>query len=432
MQAYAAAYPDRVAALFVDGPVDLTIDGIDYYVETTRSAEDTLVAVLAACTADATCAGDVDGGDALAVYDALAASLATAPIPFDFPMSDGTVQRRSLTSTDLENAGYGYIFSTADRELLQRAIAAASHDNLVPLARLAYGSIGLDPETLKAEEDPTWSDAMYYAVECQDYAFYPDGADPDARLAAWVAAGAEAGIDDLRLGTSFYGDTPCLYWPNVTAPAERPAPLLDVPYPVFVLTSTNDPATAIANGYRIYGRLDDAWFFQTLGGPHVIFGWGEPCPDTEIAAYLANDELPAARITTCAGSIADDYVNVAPPQAGAFDDALTLMQSMDDQLLNTEDYLSRLDDEPIAAGCDFGGSLTYALTDSGTKITLDACEFTDGLPISGTGTVDDDAGTFALDATVAGDALRYRRNGDGDTSVTGTFRGKSVDLEEAA
>ncbi len=92
VQTYAAAHPDRIATLFVDGPVDLTVDGIDYYIESTRGAEDTLVAVLRSCTADETCAANIDGGDALAAYDALAAQLATAPIAFDFPKADGTTE----------------------------------------------------------------------------------------------------------------------------------------------------------------------------------------------------------------------------------------------------------------------------------------------------------------------------------------------------
>ena len=62
--------------------------------------------------------------------------------------------------------------------------------------------------------DPGYSDAMYYAVECQDYAFYPDAGDPDARLDAWVADAEAAGINETRLETGFYGDVPCLYWPT--------------------------------------------------------------------------------------------------------------------------------------------------------------------------------------------------------------------------
>jgi hypothetical protein len=105
---------------------------------------------------------------------------------------------------------------------------------------------------------------------------------------------------------------------------------------------------------------------------------------------------------------------------------------MDDQLLNTDDYLSWDSAEDLPVGCDFGGSLTYAATDVGTDVTLDECEFTDGLPLSGTASADDDAGTFELDVTIGGDDLQYERDADGNTSVSGTYEGEAVDLEEAA
>jgi pimeloyl-ACP methyl ester carboxylesterase len=432
VQYYAAAHPDRIAALFVDGPVDLTIGAIPYYVEAARSAEDTLVETLEACTADETCKADIVGGDALAVYDSLRERLGTAPIPIDFPTATGTTQRRELTIADLENAAFGYIYSPGDRAIFLRAIAAASRDNLVPLARIAYDSIGLDPETLEAEVDPTWSDAMYYAVECQDYAFYPDGGDPDARLDAWLADGVANGINELRLGTTFYGDLPCLYWPTATTRADRPAPLADPDYPVFVMTSTTDPATPIANAMRIYARLDDAYFIQTVGGPHVIFGWGEACPDEVIGAYLAEGTPPRTRVLTCDGAVADEFVPLAAARVGDYDDALDLMTSMDDQILTTDDYQNRLDDVAITMGCDFGGTLTYTPTDSGTAIDLDGCAFTPGAALSGTGTVDDDAGTFELDVTGEGDDLHYERDADGNTSVRGTYDGETVRLEAAA
>jgi pimeloyl-ACP methyl ester carboxylesterase len=427
VQYYADAHPDRIAALFLDGPVDLTIDGIDYYVEATRSADDTLVSTLDACTADKTCAADVRGGDALTAFDALARQLSAGPVAYDFTTATGATESRQLTIADLENAAFYYIYSRADREVLQRAIAAASNGNLVPLARAAYDSIGVNPDTLKAEEDPTWSDALYYAVECQDYAFVPDAGDPDARFAAWVDASQAAGIDDARLASSFFGDLPCLYWPTATTADDHPAALTDTPYPVFVLTSTTDPATPIANGMRIYSRLEDAWFFQALGGPHVIFAWGDPCPDDIVTAYLADGTMPAARITTCPGAVAAPYVPVAATRAAGYRNALDLMSSTDDQIFNTDDYLARYDSEQsLAIGCDFGGTLTYAPTDTGTKVTLKACEFTPDLPLTGTGSADDEEGTFQLRATSGADTLRYSRDSEGARSVTGRFHGRRV------
>ena len=235
----------------------------------------------------------------------------------------GETESRDLTIADLETAASGYLYSPYGRFLLVRAVVAASHADYVPIARLAYDAVGLDPETLEVELDPTYSDLLYYAVECQDYAFYPDGADPDARLASWVAKGTEAGVQDLRLGVVYYGDVPCLYWPSSPATNDRPAPILDPPYTTFVLTADTDPATPTQNAMRIFSRLHDAYFILTSGGPHVIFGWGESCPDDLI------DRLPRDRD---AATHADDrcatatwpgtYYSVAAPTAADYDDAL--------------------------------------------------------------------------------------------------------------
>lgn len=432
VQIYAAAHPDRIATLYVDGPVDLTVDGPTYYVEAARSADDTLVATLDACTADETCRADVAGGDALAAYDALAARLTDEPIDFDYPAADGTQVKRQLAITGLENAAFSAIYYPSDRFLLQRAIAAASRDNLVPLARLAYGAIGVDPETLEGIEDPGYSDALYYAVECQDYAFYPDIADADARVDAWIQGAEAAGVNRTHLASAYYGDLPCLYWPTASTSTARPAPIVDPPYPTFVLTSTTDPATPIANGMRIFGRLSNAWFIQAVGGPHVIYAWGQACPDDIMTAWLTDRTPPAARVTTCAWDLADPYVANAEPTASGYRDALDLVQTVDDQVFYGSDYANRYDGESLSIGCDFGGILTYASTDVGTAVTLDRCAFTPDLPLSGDGATDDEAGTFELDVTGPGDRLHYERDGEGGTSVSGTFDGRTINLEEAA
>ena len=431
VQTYAAAHPDHIATLYVDGPVDLTMDGPSFYVEAARSADDTLVAVMNACTAEKACKADVVGGNALAAYDALSRKLAGGPVTYDFPTGGGATQSRQLAITDLENAAFNSIYYPSDRQLLQRAIGAASHGDYVPLARLAYFGIGVDPDTLVAIEDPGYSDALYYAVECQDYAFYPNFSSPDTRLSAWVAGANAGGINTTRLATSYYGDLPCLYWPTATTNPARPAAIVNPPYPEFVLTSTTDPATPIANGMRIYGRLTNAWFIQAVGGPHVIYAWGHACPDDILAAWLTTRTAPVARITSCQWDLADQYVANAKPKASDYRNALVLMESVDGQIFNTNDYENVLDADPLTIGCDFGGTLTYAPTDTGTAIKLEACEFTPDLPLTGSGSTDDDTGTFAINVTGPAETLHYARDGDGGTTVSGTFNGSRVNLKGA-
>ena len=430
VQTYAAAHPDHIRALYIDGPVDLTIDGPTWYTESSRAANDTLVAALASCTADKACAAATKGGDAVAVYDALATRLNEAPIPFDFVTDKGTIESRDLTIADLETAASGYLYSPYGRFLLVRAIVAASHEDYVPIARLSYDAVSLDPETLQVQDDPTYSDLLYYAVECQDYAFYPDGASPDERLASWVAAGDAAHVQDLRVGIVYYGDVPCLYWPSSPATNDRPAPILDPPYPTFVMTADTDPATPTQNAMRIYSRLHDAYFLMTSGGPHVIFGWGESCPDDLITAWLATGTPPPTRITLCDGEVAGTYVSVAEPSAADYDDALDFATTMDDQLLNTDDYGYRYDSETaLKVGCDFGGTVTYLPTETGTKMSLRDCAFTPNLPMTGTATTNDDTGAFALGVKIDGERIDYRRDADGNRSVRGEYQGRAVNLE---
>lgn len=427
VQTYATAHPDRIATLFLDGPVDLTLDGPTYYGEAARTYDDVLLATLNACLTDAGCRADHEGRTPLQTYDTLAARLAQAPVTFPFTRKDGTIEQRELTLADLENATVSYLYSPGDRAILQRALAAAADDNLVPLARLAYEAIAVDPDTLAVVPDPTYSDALYYAVECQDYVYNAAAGDADARLAAFLADARVLGVDRLRLGAIAYGDLPCLYWPSQPATDPRPAPIIDAPYPTIILGATGDPITPISNLNRLANRLTDVHSIITTGGPHVTFGWGNACPDELIADYLVKGTPLKAAMTVCDGVMADAYVPIARDAPSDYRDALDLATVMDDQVVNTDDYAYRLEDAPLPIGCDYGGTLTYTPTDAGTDLALTRCEFTEGLPMTGTGTIDDESGGLQLAIAVPDGTLTYARDGDGNRSVSGTFRGKPVD-----
>jgi len=333
---------------------------------------------------------------------------------------------RQLTAALLDNAAAGYVYSQFSRMLLQRAITEATRGDYVPLMRLAYDSLAVDPETLAPIPDPTYSDAMYYAVECQDYAYYPTAGDPTARLHAWVADGQAAGIGSLRLSTTYFGDLPCLWWPATPTVDPRVPALVDEPFPTFVLTATLDPATPIADAMRIYGRLTNAYFYVQTGGPHVIFGRGLACPDDAISAFLADGSLPTTRITVCSGSVADPYVANPLPKASGYHSARQFAASVEQQLLNTDDYNYRYDYEtPMASGCDFGGSMTYRPVSGGTGVVLHGCTLTRGLPMTGTATLADN-GSFVLTIRIKGHSLRFDRNAAGVVSLSGTFEGKTA------
>ena len=423
VQTYARAHPDHVASLFVDGPVDLTVNESVFFREEVRAFDDSLTATMAACDGSRTCRADAIG-TTTADYDALRKKLLAAPIPVRFPTAKGTFEIRQLTPALLDNAALGYVYSQFSRMLLQRALTEATHGDYVPLMRLAYDSLAIDPGTQAPIPDPSYSDAMYYAVECQDYAYYPTAGDPNARLHAWVADGQAAGVESLRLATTYFGDAPCLWWPNTPTVDPRVPALTDEPFPTFVLTATLDPATPIADAMRIYGRLTNAYLFVQTGGPHVIFGRGLACPDDPISDFLGDGKLPATRITVCPGAVADPYVANPLPTAASYRTASGFAASVEQQLLNTDDYSYRYDSSTrLASGCDLGGSMTYRPVASGTRVDLLNCTLTRGLPMTGAAILGDD-GSFVLSIKISGRALRFDRDADGKVTVSGTFAGK--------
>jgi hypothetical protein len=102
------------------------------------------------------------------------------------------------------------------------------------------------------------------------------------------------------------------------------------------------------------------------------------------------------------------------------------MTSLVAQVLSTDDYVDELDEKPIRAGCDFGGVLSYTPGDSATAVALDACELTEGVPVTGSGSIDTESGEIVLDVAIPNGRLRYEGDGADKATVTGTFRGERV------
>ena len=426
-QAYAAAHPNRVHALYLDGPVDLTLTGIQYYTEDAHAFDTVLSMTLDTCSATLECRSDVVGHDALAQYDALARRLRQAPRTYSFVTAHGRVVQRTFTVGDLETAAAGSVYSTYDRMLFQRALAQASRGNLLPLARLASISLGQDPETLRPIPDPTWSDAMYYAVECMDYNYRVGS--PAASARAYLDAGVRPGMRDVRLGSVFYGDIPCAYWPVHPATSARPAPLVNTPYPVFVLASSTDPATPYAGALRIFGRLNNAYLIVQPGGPHIIFGRGNACIDDPVTAFLVDGQVPDQRRTFCDWAGVDSYVSIPAKTVAGYADALEAMGAVDDEINTNGDYWNWDGSGTLRYGCLDGGWIAHVASDTDANLELHACAFSRGLPLSGGGVLDYTDGTLSLTITGPQDtSLAYTRGADGVQSVTGTWFGTPVSI----
>ena len=415
VQTYTAAHGSHLAGMILDGTVDLTLDGLTFYAQQTQAFNDTLVGTLQTCDADLACAANVRA-EAVAAYDTLASRLKQGALSFRFPLPSGGVAPRQFTFADLEVTASGQMYNEADRMLFERALAAAAGRNdLVPLARLLYITLNVDPTTLAALPDTSFSNGMFYAVECQDYA-YGTGT-PDRRAKQYIRAGDAVDASVPRLNYLFYGDLPCVYWPNATTDLTRPAPLVAQGVPTLVLGATADPATPVGNGISVYHRLADGYLIIQQGGPHVIFGRGNPCPDDIVTAFLVKGQVPSAREMTCPGVVADDYVPLAPASAEAFRTPLGAFQSAETELNYLPEYYYWDGETPTSVGCPFGGTLTFQPGSAHTDFTLNRCAFSRGWAMTGAGAYAADKDRFALQVTVDGTTYQYVREG-GQAKVT--------------
>ncbi|MBV6393239.1 MAG: hypothetical protein KPEEDBHJ_02476 [Anaerolineales bacterium] len=430
-QMYATAHPDRLAGLILDGAVDLTLTDIEFLKTQAAAFNDTLVATLEACNADEACSGEM-GRDAVVVYDELAAQLKQGPISFNFPLSTGGMDARNFSLADLESTA-GFLYSGTMRMIFLRALAAYARDNtLVPLARVVYNALSLHPDTLGAEFDPSWSDAIYFGVTCRDYA--EPGATFDEQAERFLREGDEVDASLPRLSSIFYGDFPCAYWPypkDDSQPAMLAAPFKGGDFPVFVLNATTDPATPYAGARAMFENLSNGYMITQTGGPHVIFAWGNECVDDPVTEFLVNDTLPAEREIECEGYVADAFAPLALADAGGYESPLDALYDVDNEITYLPEYYMGSGVQAIA--CPYGGTLAFDADETGDLFTLTDCAFSQGFAMTGSGSYNYDDGSFTLEVNVAGikdGVLVYVRDADYAIRVTGEYGGEAVDLSE--
>jgi pimeloyl-ACP methyl ester carboxylesterase len=441
-QTYAAKYGTHLSGLLLDGTVDLTLNGFEYYSQQAQAFNDTLTATLEACNSDPSCLADV-GGNILEVYpDEKAVSnnvidaydravdiLKGGPVKYDFPLPQGGFAQRQLTLADLEVVAAGQMYTEADRMMFDRALASsASYNSAAPLARLLYLNLGVDPQTLAVIPDPSYSDAEFFGVECQDYG-YP-GNSPDEKVANYFAAGDQVVPSIPRLGSLFYGDMPCMFWPNATTNLSRPAPLTAPGIPTLVLNATADPATPLSNAISVYQRLQNGYLITQEGGPHVIFGWGNPCPDNLVTNFLVNGKAPAKRITTCPGVTVDDYVPISPTDASGFVNLLDALGWTETEINYLPEYYYWDGYTPTSVGCPLSGTLAFEATNV-NNFTLNNCSFANNFVMTGTGSYNANTDKFILTISTQGRwqcNITYTRTGV-KTKITGNCDGKTVQMQ---
>jgi len=431
VQTYTAAYPEHVNSLILDGTVDMTHSLTDYYVEQTQAFSDVINETLKACNAQEKCANDFDAGDALKFYDALRADLGKNAKTLEFPLPNGTQVERRFSLADLQNVVANLGYSEGDRMRLQRALAAASHGDFVLLKREFYAALSLDAETEKPIPDGSndYSDALYFAVECNDYALA--GNTPEARAESYIRAGDQVDQSVPDLASLFYGDLPCAFWPGKPL-LERPAYLVAKGIPTLVMGATADPATPVDNGRRVFKNLDNGYLITMQGGPHVIYGRGNACPDDLVTAFLVESKLPTERETSCEGLVSDVYVPIAPTDASAFKTPLEAMDSVYNQIYYLPEYYNGVTTDAITIGCTFGGTIDFKPSDEDKRnFTLDHCTLSKGFVMTGTGSV---TNGVSMDVSITGlktGQLSYSQDADGNSKVSGEYDGEKINLSSS-
>jgi pimeloyl-ACP methyl ester carboxylesterase len=426
-QQYATLFPTAVKGVVIDGVVDLTLDLDSYYASSTEAAEKILARVLDACSQIFACRQDMRG-DAATAYDALAAKV---PIDIDFPLADGTVSRRRLTSAMLDADTFYALYGPDDRAAFLRALAAASRGQYLPMLRLAYANLSIDPATEEGKVDPAWSGAAYYAVTCSDYGEGPD--DSEAAAHQILARARAFAPHAPHLVRAYIAERlACAFWPK-RGPRVRPKPYAGGDFPTLILDADADPITPITMSYAVLDGAKNSFMVAVKNGPHVVWGRGSSCPDEIVFGLLIDGTLPEAREQVCEQDLIGKYAPLTLTNPSAAGDPLRVAQAIEIELENLPELAEWNGDEPVAIGCDFGGSLDASATEAGTAYSFNKCAWWPNLALSGSGTKID-AGVegvgLTLDLSLDGahqGQIAYRHNSTTDAmTLTGTYDGKAV------
>ncbi|MEZ5831553.1 MAG: alpha/beta hydrolase [Dongiaceae bacterium] len=426
-QQYATLYPIAIKGVIVDGVVDLTLDLKAYYASYTESAEKILARVFRACSEIPGCREDMQG-DAAAVYDSLVARL---PVGVDFPLADGTTVKRRLTSAMMDADAFYALYGPDDRATFLRALAAASHGHYLPLMRLAYSNLAIDPQSEEGAADPNWFGAAYYAITCTDYG---EGSTDDETAARDILEQARAFAPHApRLSRSYLAERlACAFWPK-HGPAERPKPYAGGDFPTLILNADADPITPITMSYAVLDHARNAYMVAMRNGPHVIWGRGLACPDEIVFGLMLDGTKPEAKEQVCQQDFIGTYTPLTLTGISAASDAFQVARAVETEIDQSPELGNWNGNDPLSIGCDYGGAIEVSAAEEGTAYTFSKCAWWPGMVIDGSATQiaegAEDVG-LTLDLTVSGThqgQFTYRHNTTTDAmTLTGIYDGKSM------
>ena len=429
-QQYATAFPTAVNGVVLDGVVDLTLDFNGYYASYTESAEKILTRVLRACGEIPGCREDMHD-DPTAAYDALAARVAKGAVEVDFPLADGSIVKRKLTSGMMDADAFYALYGPDDRATFLRALAAASRGQLLPMLRLAYSNLSVDPQSEKGMPDPSWFGAAYYAITCADYGEGP----ADGELAArQIIDQAKAFAPHApRLLRSYFAERlACAFWPK-RGPAERPKPYPGGEFPTLILNADTDPITPVTMSYSILDHAKNASIVVMKNGPHVIWGRGLPCPDEIVYGLMFDGTPPEAKEQVCEQDFIGTYTPLTLTEMSATAEPFRLARALETEIAQSPELSNWDGSDALSVGCDYGGSVEVSSAEEGTAYTFSKCAWWPNVVLDGSGTQIDEGAEnvgLTLDVSVSGvhqGQITYRHNTTTDAmTVTGLYDGKPV------
>ena len=386
-QTYAAAYPDAVERLILDGTIDATRNALESTVDQINAFDDLLEMIFEACDRDPTCARDM-GEPADKAYATLLRKLEADPASVRFPVEGDVFEDVPLTADDVGYLAFSSIYSAQDRMMFIRALASAtSRDDLIPMVRLwemTYGSGG--------------STMMTTAVNCLDNAI--PGADAESELAAVTDAWEET--SELHRWF-FESSLMCVYWPDVDRTQSPPDPFRGVGIPTLVIAAEGDPATPYSQGVSVFEELDEGYLLSVNGGSHVMFGRGISCIDTAVTDFILEGTEPRSN---CGAEVITPYVSLLPDSLSG-DEPEELLLGLDNELYYLPELVSWSWVGKRSVGCSHGGRVVFTGTDAGAFYVLDECALTDYLVASGSGEWDFDRGTTHLEVEIEGHECAY-------------------------
>ena len=275
--AYAAAYPDRIRAMVLDGAIDPSLDPIEENLRQMAGFQTAFEDYAADCAQSTGCPLGTDPTQFVNRYHQLVDPLVRQPAATSDP--------RGLSYQDAITGSVNALYSRQYWKFLTSGLLGLQRrTDPGDLLLLADDYLNRSPSGHYQN-----SQDAFYGIRCVNSQFPTDPA-------VWVAADQRSrqAAPFLSYG-SFTGFAPrdvCAMWPvqATTTPHSAVSP---GPGKVVVVSTTHDPATPYQAGVDL-ARQMDASLITFDGTQHTVVFNGDACVDSAVVAFLVNGVQPPA------------------------------------------------------------------------------------------------------------------------------------------